>query len=127
MSELINNPYHQSSFPENRFKKPWMSGLTTVETTAGENFEALAKAEVDIAVLKATNEALLDRLDDLENNSQVKSSDHKSSWEQQNQIGHDQVYHWSAKIPHGGSGVRDPSHYRLFSAIPGEATSFALG
>lgn len=43
--------------------------LTSVETTAGENFEALAKAETDIAALKATNEALLDRLDDLENRS----------------------------------------------------------
>lgn len=43
--------------------------LTTVETTAGENFEALVKAEADIAALKTTNEALLDRLDDLENRS----------------------------------------------------------
>lgn len=43
--------------------------LTTVETTAGKNFEALAKAEADIAALKATNEALLDCLDDLENSS----------------------------------------------------------
>ncbi|KAL0150370.1 hypothetical protein M9458_054187 [Cirrhinus mrigala] len=43
--------------------------LATVETTAGENFEALSKAEADIAALKATNEALLDRLDDLENRS----------------------------------------------------------
>ncbi|KAL0173576.1 hypothetical protein M9458_029544 [Cirrhinus mrigala] len=43
--------------------------LVTVETTAAENFEALSKAEADIAALKATNEALLDRLDDLENRS----------------------------------------------------------
>ncbi|KAL0169447.1 hypothetical protein M9458_034043 [Cirrhinus mrigala] len=43
--------------------------LATVETTAVENFEALSKAEADIAALKATNEALLDRLDDLENRS----------------------------------------------------------
>ncbi len=43
--------------------------LSTVETTAGGNFEALAKAEADIAALKATNEALQDRLDDQENRS----------------------------------------------------------
>ncbi|KAL1276545.1 hypothetical protein QQF64_036168 [Cirrhinus molitorella] len=41
-----------------------------LETTAGENFEAVGKAEADIAALKATNEALLDRLDDLEDSSQ---------------------------------------------------------
>lgn len=34
--------------------------LTSVETTVGENFEALAKAEADIAALKATNEELLE-------------------------------------------------------------------
>lgn len=43
--------------------------LTTVESTAGENFEALNRAEADIAALKASNETLLDRLDDLENRS----------------------------------------------------------
>lgn len=36
--------------------------LETIETTAGENFEALSKAEADVATLKASNKALLDRL-----------------------------------------------------------------
>lgn len=43
--------------------------LTRVETTAGENFENIAKAEAVIRKLETDNATLLDRVDDLENRS----------------------------------------------------------
>ncbi|KAI4895732.1 hypothetical protein NFI96_005495 [Prochilodus magdalenae] len=43
--------------------------VTSVETTAGENFEALGKAEKAIAQLQTLNAKLLDRIEDLENRS----------------------------------------------------------
>lgn len=46
-----------------------LSVLTSVETMAAENIEALAKAEAEISQLKSANATLLERLDDLENRS----------------------------------------------------------
>lgn len=43
--------------------------LTSVESTAGDNFERLTVAESTITELKNQNKLLLDRLDDLENRS----------------------------------------------------------
>lgn len=43
--------------------------LTRVETTAGENFDKLVKAEAVIRRLETDNATLLDRVDDLENRS----------------------------------------------------------
>lgn len=43
--------------------------VTSVETTAGENFEALSKAERAIADLQAFNAKLQERVEDLENRS----------------------------------------------------------
>lgn len=43
--------------------------VTSVETAAGENFEALCKAEKAISDLQALNATLVDRIDDLENRS----------------------------------------------------------
>lgn len=41
--------------------------VTSMETTAGENFEALSIAEKSITELKVLNTTLADRIDDLEN------------------------------------------------------------
>lgn len=43
--------------------------VAAVENTAGDNFDALFKAEQDIAELKKLNATLTDRIDDLENRS----------------------------------------------------------
>lgn len=43
--------------------------VTSVETTAVENFEALSKAEKAISDLQTLNATLLDRINDLENRS----------------------------------------------------------
>lgn len=43
--------------------------VTSVEITAGENFEALSKVEKTISELQAVNATLVDRIDDLENRS----------------------------------------------------------
>lgn len=41
-----------------------------LETTAGENFESLAKAEATISKLETENATLLDRVDRLENHKE---------------------------------------------------------
>ncbi len=125
------------------------SVLVPWKQTAGGNFEALAKAEADIAALKATNEALQDRLDDQENRS-CRANLRIINVPEDSEIGTDMIKFTSDLLKDvmgdqvfektTGTGESTPrtgaqtqrwsaskTHYRLLSSIPGEGTSFALG
>lgn len=72
MSTLIQNslsPLQASVDALHGTVNSFQTRLARVETTAGENFESLTKAEKAIRKLETDNATLLDRVDDMENRS----------------------------------------------------------